>query len=87
MKINKQEIQERISRFSQELSPFLSAGDREDVNSFVDAAEWSLALDLVLFLIEKRDLKIDKSLRASAYSLAEQIGMNLEVMRSNWPRS
>jgi hypothetical protein len=57
------------------------------VKRFVDAAEWDLALDLVLYLIEKRDLKLDENLRASAYLLAEQIGMDLEVMRSNWPRN
>jgi hypothetical protein len=64
----------------------LTAKDHAYLQSLSRADEWGEALDLLLFLIERRARPVSDDARGRAYRLAAEIGLDLAARRRAWPK-
>jgi hypothetical protein len=80
-------IYEKGVKLAAAIGPQLAESDRADVESFMNANEGALGLDLILFLIERRGLHLPDEIRKSVYLFAKEIDADMDAIRRGWPKN
>ena len=75
-----------IRELFSEISESLDMNDRKFIAEELDAREWAVALDLILYLAERRARPLSEKTRSKMYALATTLKIKLEDRRRGWPK-
>lgn len=79
-------IEEEVRALFSAVEDSLPAPDRQFLGEEIDAHEWAVVLDQVLFMAERRGLAMTGEARGLLDRSLELTGLDAETMRSAWPK-
>ncbi|MCL4264246.1 MAG: MafI family immunity protein [Anaerolineae bacterium] len=73
-------IENQLNELLSLVNSVLSESQRKDIQMFINASEWGLALETICEFLYEDELPLSEK----AYELCEGIGMSMNLDTSNW---
>lgn len=80
MTTNPTDIENRLNELLSLVSNVLSESQRDDIQMFINASEWGLALETICEFLYEDELPLSEK----AYELCREVGMGMSLDSSNW---